>query len=257
MAESQQHAAPIVAMTMWRRNLPTYLGEHTDLFTLGTEYYHFFANTGVHVVLIPECTRGEASSLLSNVSGLVLTGGEDLGNWLATGEQNQAPHDATGRDVTETALLEEAQRRRLPVFGICRGMQLMAAVNGSRVVTLPAARDQHSYGAPAAQQLTERHDVQMMSTPTLNHTSPRLSVNSIHNQAISHCPDGFSVTAVADDGTIEAIAATGDWYAAGVQWHPEKMDIPGERESQATLIAPFLRAVRAFQATTTNKTQRN
>lgn len=248
MSECSHQQPPTVAMTMWRRDLSTYLGERTDLFTLGSEYHRFFADAGLNVVLIPECKPTQAGALLAHVSGLVLTGGEDLGQWLATGEAAEIPSDASGRDTTEYVLLAEARRRNLPVFGICRGMQLMAAAHGSQVTGLPQSRDHHPYGLPADQQLAARHTVTLQGPEAKAQPSAQLSVNSIHEQAISHCPDGFQTTAVAEDGTIEAITTTGSWYAAGVQWHPEKMSGTGEPESQTAFIAPFLGAVKTFQS---------
>ena len=238
---------PLIALTTWRRDLPTYLGERTDLFTVGTEYVRFFSARGLSVILVPECTGDEATALLSHVSGLVLSGGEDVGAWIARGENADAPPDATTRDVTERALVVAAREMGLPVFGICRGMQLLAALHGSRVVDLPAARELHSYGLEPEVQLGYRHAIELAASTAGTQVASRIDVNSIHQQAISHCPEGFAVTARAADGTIEAIESTTDWYAAGVQWHPEKMcgaDAFGEQEQ---FVAPFVDAVENYR----------
>ncbi|WP_430333443.1 gamma-glutamyl-gamma-aminobutyrate hydrolase family protein [Rhodococcus sp. ACT016] len=244
---------PLIALTTWRRDLPTYLGERTDLFTVGTEYVRFFSARGVSVVLVPECTADEATALLSHVSGLVVSGGEDVGEWIARGEGDDAPLDATTRDVTERALVVAARGLGLPVFGICRGMQLLAALHGSRVVDLPAARELHSYGLEPDAQLGYRHEIELTalsaSSSATTAVASRMIVNSIHQQAISHCPEGFAVTATAPDGTIEAIESTTDWYAAGVQWHPEKMCGADELAEQERFVAPFLDAVERYRRT--------
>ncbi|QBJ95249.1 gamma-glutamyl-gamma-aminobutyrate hydrolase family protein [Rhodococcus sp. ABRD24] len=240
---------PTIAVTTWRRDLPTYLGENTDLFTVGTEYVRFFSSLGMSVILIPECTGDDAASLLSHVSGLVLSGGEDVGDWIARGEDACAPPDATSRDTTEHALVAAARDLRLPVFGICRGMQLLAALHGSRVVDLPEGRALHPYGLDAAAQLDCRHEIELRPTASasLGDERPRrMRVNSIHQQVISHCPEGFAVTAVAADGSIEAIESTTDWYAAGVQWHPEKMNGPGEFGEQKPFVSRFVEAVENY-----------
>ncbi|MGF7124091.1 gamma-glutamyl-gamma-aminobutyrate hydrolase family protein [Rhodococcus sp. AG1013] len=239
---------PLIAITTWRRDLPTYLGERTDLFTVGTEYVRFFAAQGLSVILVPECTGDDAATLLSHVSGLVLSGGEDVGEWIARGEDVGAPPDATTRDVTEHALVVAARELGLPVFGICRGMQLLAALHGSRVVDLPAVRDLHPYGLAPEAQLDHRHEIDIASGPAPSAVRG-MRVNSIHQQAISHCPDGFAVTATAADGTIEAIESTTDWYAAGVQWHPEKMCGADEFAGQEEFIAPFVAAVKSYRQT--------
>ncbi|GAB2628750.1 gamma-glutamyl-gamma-aminobutyrate hydrolase family protein [Prescottella soli] len=240
---------PLIALTTWRRDLPTYLGERTDLFTVGTEYVRFFSARGLSVILVPECTGDEATALLSHVSGLVLSGGEDVGEWIARGENTDAPPDATTRDVTERALVVAAREMGLPVFGICRGMQLLAALHGSRVVDLPATRELHTYGLEPDAQLGYRHEIELAASPAGTRVASRIIVNSIHQQAISHCPEGFSVTASAADGTIEAIESTTDWYAAGVQWHPEKMCGADELAEQERFVAPFLGAVERYRQT--------
>ncbi|CRK51544.1 Peptidase C26 [Rhodococcus sp. RD6.2] len=237
---------PVIAMTVWRRELPTYLGDSTDLFTVGTEYVRFFASLGVSVVLVPDCTESDADTLLSHVSGLVLTGGEDVGGWIAGGEGAGPPTDAGIRDRTEHALVAAARKRGLPVFGICRGMQLLAAMHGSRVVDLPASRDQHPYGLPPETQLDHRHDI-VVDDPRNSAGPVVLKVNSIHQQAVSRCPDGFRVSATAPDGTIEAIESTTDWYAAGVQWHPEKMCGTSEFDEQMDLVRPFVDAIERYR----------
>ena len=125
-----------------------------------------------------------------NINRLIVTGGQDIGH-------------AALRDETETELLTWAERGNHPVLGICRGMQLMAARAGTSC--------HHVKG-----HVSTRHHV--------NGTIGR-EVNSYHNQAIYDCPDGFVVTARADDGTIEAIHHTSlPWY--GCMWHPEREDPP-------------------------------
>lgn len=242
---------PLIALTTWRRDLPTYLGERTDLFTVGTEYVRFLTAQGLSVILVPECTGDEATALLSHVSGLVLSGGEDVGGWIAGGEDTGVPPGATTRDATEYALVAAARELGMPVFGICRGMQLLAALHGSRVVDLPVARDMHPYGLDADAQLDHRHEIELVSRAAASvAVVPRMTVNSIHQQAISHCPKGFAVTATAADGTIEAIESTTDWYAAGVQWHPEKMCGADEFAEQEQFVAPFVEAVKAYRHST-------
>lgn len=242
---------PLIALTTWRRDLPTYLGERTDLFTVGSEYVRFFSARGLSVILVPECTDDEATALLSHVSGLVLSGGEDVGGWIARGAKD-APLDATTRDVTERALVVAARKMGLPVFGICRGMQLLAALHGSPVVDLPVDRELHSYGLEPGAQLGYRHKIEFAACApsTGGASASTITVNSIHQQAISHCPDGFAVTARAADGTIEAIESTTAWYAAGVQWHPEKMCGAEELAEQEQFVAPFVEAVKTYRRST-------
>ncbi|WFR74553.1 gamma-glutamyl-gamma-aminobutyrate hydrolase family protein [Prescottella defluvii] len=108
----------------------------------------------------------------------------------------------------------------------------------------------HSYGLEPEVQLGYRHEIEFAASTAGTQVASRIDVNSIHQQAISHCPEGFAVTARAADGTIEAIESTTDWYAAGVQWHPEKMCGADEFAEQEQFVAPFVDAVENYRHTT-------
>lgn len=132
-----------------------------------------------------------------NINRLIVTGGQDIG-------------EAPLRDETEAELLNWAERGRHPVLGICRGMQLMAAREGT------------------ACRRVEGH----VATRHLLYGEIGREVNSYHNQAICDCPYGFVATAHAGDDTIEAMRHTSlPW--SGWMWHPEREDPPAREDVQA------------------------
>ena len=124
-------------------------------------------------------------------TALILSGGNDIGEYPA-------------RDATERYLLNWAEKKQIPVLGICRGLQMMAVWTGVDLV-----KKQGHVGT--------RH--QLVVTDQKSEWPG--SVNSYHNWALAYCPDGFGIAAQAEDGSIEAIKhITLPWE--GWMWHPER-----------------------------------
>lgn len=216
-------------MTCWRRELPTFLGERTELYTLGAEYVRALLDVGLAPIIVPEFDEPEAiSELLDAVDGLVLTGGEDV-------------HTST-RDRVETMLLQQARRRHLPTLAICRGLQLANVVlGGSLVPDLPATHDHpHDAGDP----LSLRHPIRTDAGWLAATFDGPMRVNSIHHQAIQRVAEPLRAVAWAPDHTIEAVEAAEErWYFRGVQWHPEKMTGSADGEHRVRLFEQFAAAV--------------
>lgn len=153
------------------------------------------------------------------LDGIVLPGGADI-DPARYGHQ-PSPHayePEPERDELELRLLELAIDREIPVLGICRGLQL---VNISAGGTL----EQH---VPHHNRLdvmphTEVHEVEFVAGSRLwSIYGERRSVNSLHHQVVAELGGSLSVTAVADDGTIEGIEHH-ELPILAVQWHPEMM----------------------------------
>ncbi|BDI07562.1 hypothetical protein CATMQ487_45320 [Sphaerotilus microaerophilus] len=162
------------------------------------------------------------------LDGLLLQGGNDI--CPATyGEQTLRPEwagDAV-RDRYELALVNEFVKAGKPVFGICRGMQLLnVAFGGTLYQDLPTQQ-------PLAGQLhfassdydRNFHEIEMAPDGWLAELYPlgrRCRVNSIHHQAVKALAPGFRVEArCPHDGLVESIWSTRHRFVAGVQWHPE------------------------------------
>lgn len=167
-----------------------------------------------------------APQSLDGLYGLVLTGGRDV-NPRRYGQtshpETQDPDDP--RDDMEMCLVAEALAADLPVFAICRGMQLLN-------VHLHGTLDQHLHSLAIHRQPCPDdppgshravHDVNVTPNTILARLvgEPRIPVNSRHHQAIDQLGSGIIASAISDDGITEAIEYPARRFVLGVQWHPE------------------------------------
>lgn len=178
------------------------------------------------LVLSPALSPVASIRALDFVSGLLLSGGDDLAP-LHFGQQPvaQMGYVDARRDEQELALFAEARRREMPVFGICRGMQVINAALGGTIIqhlwqNRPDAL-QHRQNAPR----WHRHHHVEIKEGTILATAlgaGSIGVNSYHHQALDRLGPGLVVSATSPDGLVEAVEQTNPWLLA-VQWHPEVM----------------------------------
>ncbi|MBI5600195.1 MAG: gamma-glutamyl-gamma-aminobutyrate hydrolase family protein [Gemmatimonadetes bacterium] len=181
----------------------------------------------VPLVIPPSLSPDEASAVVARVSGVVLSGGEDVD----PARYGAARHPATqkpkvARDATELALVEAARAAQRPMLGICRGLQLLnVALGGTLVQDLGMLRPSeigHSLETSRAHRV---HGVTILSGSRLAAAAGDLviEVNSFHHQGVDQLAPSLRATAYAPDGVVEAVETTDDWWALAVQWHPEEL----------------------------------
>jgi putative glutamine amidotransferase len=222
---------------------------------------HWVMSTGSLAVMIPSPTgatqRGDVTldHYAQWLDGLVLHGGADVSP-LSYGEQPLQEKWAGDkvRDEYEMDLVAAFERAGKPVFGVCRGLQLLNVAYGGTLyqdiaTQLPDAlphRDASVYDR-------NFHGVEFVEGTRLARLYPgkrRATVNSIHHQAIKDLAQGFVVEAVShEDGLIEAIRRpdAGKPYIAAVQWHPEFHQAGSDTIDDAALLDDFLAAARAVR----------
>ena len=193
---------------------------------------------GVPMVLPPMAKMAE--EMARSIDGLLLSGGSDL-HPSYYGEDSLPELDVTlpERDEFEMALLGLALERRMPVFGICRGLQVLnVALGGTLYQDLPSQLDGHGSIAHRQQmpkwQWTHEVEVHGGSNVAGIMEVSGLRVNSYHHQAVKDLADGLVVSARASDGVVEAVESRNlsEQWLVGVQWHAEAMrDVSSEHRN--------------------------
>jgi len=178
-------------------------GERRDC--LDQQMVRFLLDAGFLAVPVPNSmvvSESEPSGSLQdwisglNPTGIVLSGGNDLGS-------------IPERDHTESQLLQWASEEKVPVLGICRGMQMMGNWAGGVLKSVVG-------------HVRTQHDLQGEISGL---------ANSFHNYAFADCPSGFSVLSRSEDDEIEAVQHENlPWE--GWMWHPEREEIFMERDIQ-------------------------
>jgi putative glutamine amidotransferase len=183
---------------------------------------------GIPLILSQLIGTGGAGRALEACEGLLLTGGEDLD----PAHYGEAPSPALGavdreRDRFELALFAAARAARLPVLGICRGIQLInVALGGTLYQDLPSERPGSLDHDPPTARDARSHHVRLApgSRAAQALGVERLVPNSFHHQAVKDLAPALIATGWSDDGVVEAVEGRPEdpWLLA-VQWHPEEM----------------------------------
>lgn len=197
---------------------------------------------------------------LEALDGVVLPGGGDLDPRLYGEEPGDACYDVShAQDELDLAVARRSIDAGLPLLGICRGHQLLNVLYGGTLIQdMDPGAVAHREPAPAhgagpwAWHEVDVHGGSKVSglysgvgsggfgsggTGNTNRTDGTAGVTvkiaSGHHQAVARVAEGLVVTAVAEDGTVEALEDPERWVAS-VQWHPEALELPAEER-----LAPF------------------
>jgi putative glutamine amidotransferase len=188
-------------------------------------------------IIHPTMTIADA---LAGLDGLVLSGGDDV----APTRYGEQAHPTVvevepERDEFEIGLVRSAREQNLPIFAICRGIQILNVACGGTLVQdipsqIPGALT-HKLPVPPNQAFSLAHEIWLEKDSLLSTLMrERLSdtdtceVNSRHHQAVKLVAPDFRVAATAPDGVVEAIEDPASRFCLGVQWHPENFWRTGE-----------------------------
>ena len=242
--------AGIAAHGVWSKNVH-YLEQSVG---------HWILSGGAVALMVPAITRDSIVTrselnlhdYAAALDGLVLQGGVDVAP-QSYGETAQHPDWAgdRARDRYEIELVEAFVKAGKPVFGICRGLQLLNVMFGGTLIQdIPTHRPHARAHRDPVGYERHVHPVSLVAGTRLSALYGGIAggaVNSIHHQAIRDLAPDFEVEAhCPDDGTIEAVRWRGPSFVAGVQWHPEFHD-PQDPAliDDRPLLNDFLAAARA------------
>ena len=222
--------------------------------TIREVFHKQVIDAGGTPLLIPPTTDTQVIvNILNCIDGLLLTGGADV-NPLWEGEEPIRNMGSINnkRDLSELLTTRLAYNRQIPIFAVCRGLQVLAIALGGKV-------QQHIYDPYIVEETEEKKLARMKSVTTLRpaklkhdqsasfnepthsikiapdsvlysiYKQEKIFVNSFHHQAVSMPGKRFKVTAYAPDGVIECMESAEFKPIMGVQWHPEWLEEDGQK----------------------------
>lgn len=194
---------------------------------LPLSYARAIHGAGGMMAMLPPDRRAteDPDELLDRLDALVLAGGADL-DPASHGAETHSETVGTNpdRDRFEIALARRALERRIPVLGVCRGMQILNVACGGTLDQHLPDRLGHERHRPVPGSWAE-HEVRLEpgSLAATAAGSERLTVKSHHHQGVDQIPDSLSASAWAtDDENVEAIESGDGNFMLGVLWHPEE-----------------------------------
>ena len=186
--------------------------------------------------------------------GILFAGGEDV-DPASYGEikQHDNVHESRARDEFEFSLLDRALARRVPILGICRGIQMINVKFGGSLYqdmkedTEPQFEHRQTDVGKNRQEATHSVVVTDENSNLGGIVHGACRVNSLHHQAVKRVGRGLKITARSEDGFVEAVESAEEYpFLVAVQWHPEEM-VNGANE-QREIFVRFLEKSREAAA---------
>lgn len=248
-----ENERPIIGIT-------TELDYESNLCSINREYVEaVWAAGGIPSMVAPiEATSEYAAHVLEALDGLILAGGGDI-DPFEYGQQNRHPllsNIQKKRDEFEIVLAAQAHKSKIPVLGICRGMQIMNVALGGTLIQHIGHDTPHTVVVPGSPALSESDAPSEQLVVHVDHDQPKpytsaahfasvdfgshlhailhndtpasdtfliLPVNSMHHQAIDYLSPALAATAHCGS-IIEALEDPRLPFFLGVQWHPEYLE---------------------------------
>lgn len=211
---------------------------------------------GVPVVLPMTADEQVIDRLLDTIDGLLLSGGVDI-HPTRYGEET---HSACGeideiRDESEFLLVRRAIERNMPVFGICRGFQVLCVSLGATLfqdieAQLGIPKEKHLQSEPYDDPV---HTVRFKEGSLFERITetPLMPTNSMHHQAVKDAGEKLKIEGITMDGIVEAVSMAENEAVFGVEFHPEHLD--HYSDFAARLFSYFVNQADAYHTSKTSK----
>jgi len=199
---------------------------HLPVTYLPAGYVRAVQEVGGTPLVLPIAPKEDAARYISMIDKLILTGGQNVSEVI----YKDVEVDTTGlsmfeRDEFELALIEEAIKQKKPIFGVCRGMQLVNVFFGGTLYKDLSKRSPEpvKHMQDPIERWIATHDVYVDEKSRLfSIYGKQAKVNSFHFQSIDKIGKGLKITAKSSDGVVESIESTNQLPPIlCVQWHPD------------------------------------
>ena len=218
-------ARPVIGVTSYVE--PVVRGDWSDQRStvLPHGYVEHLERAGAIAVVLPPRVDADddlVTELLSRLDGVVIAGGADVEPSRYAARPHPSVQDPRpDRDSFELTVARVTARTRLPLLGICRGMQVMAVAAGGVLEQHLPDRVGHTSHSPAPGAYASHHVSAVAGTRLAAILGTDvLDVPTYHHQAVTTHP-GYTPSAWHEDGTLEGMEDAGHPFRIGVQWHPE------------------------------------
>lgn len=203
---------------------------------------------GVPILLANTTDKSLIKEYVKNIDGLLISGGEDMDPKYF----RQKPHKSISpsppeRDIFELNMIKYAIKRKIPIFGICRGLQVLnIALGGSLYQDLSCMPQKTLRHADPKETDKMFHKVKVEKRTLLHEIIGKhtIDVNSSHHQTINKIGGRLRAAAYSSDGVIEGLEYPDYGFLLAVQWHPEMIL---RRSHSKKLFEAFILAAKSIK----------
>jgi putative glutamine amidotransferase len=200
---------------------------------LKRQYYQAIEMAGGMPILLPNIENLELiDELIQILNGLLVSGGWDIDpSFFGQEFHPKSQKIRKERDFFEISLVRKARQNKIPILGICRGLQLINVAFGGTLYQDLSLVDRgvlqyasiYDHSNQGKFDYKKKHLVEIKEKTKLFSIIKQktIEVNTSHHQVIKDLAPGFLISALAEDKVIEGIESEKDDYLVGIQWHPE------------------------------------